>query len=190
MDFYENKQNVDQYVRFTPSHDGAFLIDLLARHLASGSTVLELGMGPGKDFDKLSRHFSVTGSDFSTTFLELYRLRNDAADLMHLDARTIETDRTFDAVFSNKALIHLDRDDLRTSLARQSKVLNAGGLILHSFWNGTGEAEFGGLRLVYHDEQELTDMLAASFEVIEIGRHAKMAENDSIYVLARKRSAG
>jgi len=185
MDYYENSKNVDQYIQFTPSHDGALLVDLLVTHLPAGSTVLEIGMGPGKDFDKLSKYFAVTGSDFSTTFLELYRLRNESADLLHLDARTLVTERTFDAVFSNKALIHMSDDDLRVSFARQSEVLNAGGLILHSFWHGTGEADFGGLPLVYHDEQELAGMLEDAFNIVEIGRHAKMAEGDSIYVLAR-----
>jgi trans-aconitate methyltransferase len=190
MDFYENKKNVGQYIEFTPSHDGALLVDLLVNHLPASATVLELGMGPGKDFDKLSKHFSVTGSDFSTTFLELYRLRNDSADLLHLDARTLDTERTFDAIFSNKALIHLSREDLRTSFLRQSDVLNAGGLVLHSFWHGAGEANFDGLRLVYQDEHELAGMLEDAFDIIDVGRHAKMAEDDSIYVLARKRSAG
>jgi len=185
MDYYEDSKNVGQYIEFTPSHDGALLVDLLVANLPAGATVLELGMGPGKDFDKLSKHFSVTGSDFSTTFLELYRLRNERADLLHLDARTLDTGRTFDAIFSNKALIHMSGDELRASFARQSEVLNAGGLILHSFWHGTGEANFDGLPLVYHDEQGLAGMLEEAFNIVEIGRHAKMAEDDSIYVLAR-----
>ena len=187
MDYYENKDNVEKYIKFIPSHDGAFLVDCLTDHLAAGSTVLEVGIGPGKDFDLLSRHFAMTGSDLSNVFLDLYRNRNPDADLLRLDARTLDTDRTFDAIFSNKALIHMGRDDLSASFARQHAILNTGGLILHSFWHGTGEGDFDQLRLVYHDEQGLTDMLEALFDIVDIGRHAKMADDDSVYVVARKK---
>jgi len=67
-------------------------------------------------------------------------------------------------------------------------VLNTGGLMLHSFWYGHEEQEYGDLRLFQHTEQELETMLKGDFEILDIGRHAKMAEGDSVYVLARKTS--
>ena len=102
MDFYKNKQNVESYIRFTPSHDGSELIRVLAGALPRGSTVLELGMGPGKDFDLLTERFDVTGSDASQEFLDLYRKRSEGADLMLLDALTLDTDQRFDCIYSNK----------------------------------------------------------------------------------------
>jgi cyclopropane fatty-acyl-phospholipid synthase-like methyltransferase len=188
MDYYEKKDNVEQYVKFTPSHDGAFLVDLLAANLPAGSSVLEIGIGPGKDFEKLSRHFRMTGSDLSQRFLDRYRAHNADAELLRLDARTLEIERTFDGIFSNKALIHMSDAELRASFARQHEVLNDGGLMLHSFWHGKGEQEFGGLTLIYHNEDDLAEMLDGSFDIVEIGRHAKMDDDDSVYVLARKKS--
>lgn len=188
MDYYENKDNVAKYIQFTPSHDGAFLVDLLVEHLPADSHVLEIGIGPGWDFDRLSEHFRMTGSDVSNEFLQRYRKKNGEADIVQLDARTLEIDRTFDGIYSNKALIHMGHDELAASFARQHAVLNESGLILHSFWRGTGEEEYNQLRLVFHEEQELTRMLEPAFEILEIGRHAKMADDDSVYVLARKTS--
>lgn len=185
--FYENEEKVDGYTKFTPTHDGALLIDVLSEHLAKDATVLELGMGPGKDFKTLSRHYRVTGSDFSHLFLQRYREQDPAADLLHLDARTLETDRRFDAIFSNKALIHLSPDELQQSFDRQRAVLNDNGLILHSFWIGEGENTFDDVKLVYHNEQDLTKMLETSFDIVALEKHAKMADDDSIYVLARKK---
>ena len=52
MDYYENKEKVEKYIKFTPSHDGAILVDKLVELLPEGATVLELGVGPGKDFDR------------------------------------------------------------------------------------------------------------------------------------------
>lgn len=186
LNYYEQEKNVKGYADFKPTHDGTLLVDTLVEHLPAGSSVLEIGIGPGKDFKALSEHFAVTGSDFSRLFLKMYREKDSEADLLHLDARTLETDRSFDAIFSNKALIHLDDDELRQSFARQHAVLNDGGLILHSFWNGEGSWESDGLTLVYRNEKELTDMLAGQFEIIAIKPHAKMADNDSVCVLARK----
>jgi len=188
--YYENPENVASYARFTPTHDGAGLVELLASYLPQRARVLELGMGPGADFEKLAAHFQVTGSDFSRAFLDRYRRLDEAADLLHLDARSIETDRCFDAVFSNKALIHFSPDELQQSFDRQHAVLNDGGLILHSFWYGEGQADYNGLTLVYHNEQDLTDMLSGSFDILALERHAKMTEGDSIFVLAVKQSKG
>ncbi len=186
-DYYENEANVENYSKFTPSHDGSLLVDVLAGFLPEGSSVLELGMGPGKDYQLLSDRFSVTGSDFSNTFLERYRAKDPAAELLHLDARTLDTDRHFDAVFSNKALIHFSADELQQSFARQHAVLNEQGLMLHSFWYGEGEQAFGELTLVRYNEQDLTAMLEGSFDILALKQHAKMADGDSIYVVARKR---
>lgn len=185
-DYYENKEQVEKYIEFTPSHDGSMLVDKLVEYLPAGSTVLELGMGPGKDWQLLGEHFEVTASDNSRLFLDLFRERHTDADLLHLDARTLETDRTFDGVFSNKALIHLSDDELGQSFARQCEVLNDGGLILHSFWYGDSVEEYSGLRFTNRTEQNVAGLLEGLFDIVKIGRHAKMAADDSVYVLARK----
>jgi len=186
-DYYENEEKVDYYTNFTPAHDGALLIDMLSKHLPEEAAVLELGIGPGKDFKQLSRRYRVTGSDFSHLFLQRYREQDPAADLLHLDARTLETERTFDAIYSNKALIHLTAAELQQSFDRQHAVLNDNGLILHSFWAGEGEDTFNNLTLVYHNDQDLTKILETSFDIVALERHAKMNDDDSIYVLARKK---
>jgi cyclopropane fatty-acyl-phospholipid synthase-like methyltransferase len=187
-DYYDNAENVENYSKFTPAHDGALLVDALSAYLPDGSTVLELGIGPGKDFKLLCERFKVTGSDFSSAFLDRYRALDPSAELLQLDARTLETERCFDAIFSNKVLIHMAAEELQQSFARQHALLNDGGLIMHSFWNGAGQKEFDGLTLVYHNANDLTAMLEGSFDVLALEQHAKMAEGDSIYVVARKKS--
>ena len=187
-DYYDDAANVENYSKFTPAHDGALLVDTLRAHLPEGSAVLELGMGPGKDYKLLCERFKVTGSDFSTAFLDRYRAMDPGAELLQLDARTLETERCFDAIFSIKVLIHLSADELQQAFMRQHAVLNDGGLIMHSFWNGEGQKKFDGLTLVYHNEHDLTAMLEDSFDILALEQHAKMAEGDSIYVVARKKS--
>jgi cyclopropane fatty-acyl-phospholipid synthase-like methyltransferase len=185
--YYEDQTNVSQYIQFTPAHDGALLVDEFSKNVAKGASVLEIGMGPGKDYKALSQQFSVTGSDRSKLFLELYREKDSAADLLHLDARTLDTDRTFDAIFSNKALIHLTPEELQQSFNRQYEVLNDNGLIMHSFWCGEGEYVMKDITLVYNNEKNLRSMLEGSFDIIALEQHAKMTDGDSIYVIARKK---
>jgi len=187
MDYYENKDKVSKYIKFTPSDDGTLLVDMLVENLPAGATILELGIGPGKDFDRLSKHFSVTGSDTSREFLQLFREHHEHADLLYLDAKTLDTERTFDCIFSNKVLIHFTRQEVRESFARQHEVLNADGLILHSFWHGNGNKEYSGLRFYYYTEEDIADALDGFYDILKIGHHAKMAANDSVYVLARKK---
>ena len=61
MDFYDSKGNVEAYIEMAEGYDGRDLISVLQRYLASDSTVLELGMGPGKDIALLGEFYRVTG---------------------------------------------------------------------------------------------------------------------------------
>jgi cyclopropane fatty-acyl-phospholipid synthase-like methyltransferase len=187
--YYEDPANVEGYSKFNPEHDGGLLVDALRPHLPEGATVLELGMGPGKDFELLSQRYEVTGSDFSTAFLQRCRVKHPQADLLLLDALTLDTDRQFDAIFSNKVLIHMDEEQLAQSFARQHALLNPGGIILHSFWYGDTEGQFGALTLRRRNEEHLERLLEEHFDILVMERHAKMSEGDSIYFVARARQA-
>ena len=65
MGYYDDAENVKEYVEMAEGFDGRELIDVLREYLAEGASVLELGMGPGKDLEMLSEHYRATGSDSS-----------------------------------------------------------------------------------------------------------------------------
>jgi cyclopropane fatty-acyl-phospholipid synthase-like methyltransferase len=102
MGYFDERKNVVEYIQMTEGYDGRELIATLKKHLPAGSTILELGMGPGKDLDLLAQAYTVTGSDYSSVFLNLYREKHPAADLLNLDAAIIETDRTFGSARSHR----------------------------------------------------------------------------------------
>ena len=187
MEFFRNEGNVRDYIKMAEGYDGKELIEVLKSHLDTGSTVLELGMGPGKDLDILREEFTVTGSDLSEVFIEMYRGEHPDADLLLLDARTLETDRTFDCIYSNKVLMHLSREDLDTSLERQKELLNKGGLLFHSFWKGDKVEEHMGLLFVYYTETQLREGFSADYDLVAMETYTEMEEDDSIYVLAKVR---
>lgn len=186
MGFFEDKENVKQYMAMSEGYDGRFLIDILSQHLEPGASVLELGMGPGKDLDILLETYEATGSDYSQVFLELYRDRKKDSDVLQLDAVTLNTERKFQAIYSNKVLQHLTEKELLVSIERQYEVLEDHGLLFHSFWYGEGEEEYDGLRFVYYTAEKLRGLLEEKFELIEVERYQEEAVGDSVYFVARK----
>ena len=187
MAYYDEKKNVESYVKMAEGYDGRELVEILQKYLKPGSTVLELGMGPGVDFELLSEHFQVTGSDYSSAFLERYWQKNPDADLLSLNAVTMEIDRQFDCIYSNKVLHHLTREELKTSLQKQAHVLNKHGILLHSFWAGDKEESHVGLRFVYYTKKELRKLIGDEYEVLEAKEYTEMGKNDSIYLILRKK---
>lgn len=139
MAYFDNIENVTEYIKMVDGYDGKDLIRKLDEYLEPGSQVLEIGMGPGKDLDLLAKKYIVTGSDSSDVFLNLYKGKNPDADLLNLDAISLKTDRIFNCIFSNKVLHHLSRDDMYKSLVRQLDLLEDCGISFHTLWEGHGE---------------------------------------------------
>ena len=187
MDYYANQENVAAYIQMAADTDGKLLVDVLRRHLPGESTVLELGMGPGKDLLLLTQYYRATGSDFSGVFVERFRKLHPELEVRRLDAITIATDRRFAAIYSNKVLSHLAPSDLRASFQRQAQVLEGRGLALHSFWYGDHVAERQGLLFAYYREDTLSALFEPEFEVLDSERYSEFESDDSLYVVLRRR---
>lgn len=188
MGLFDTEEGVLEYERIADGYDGRELVERLRQHLPSGATVLELGMGPGKDLDLLLAHYAAVGSDDSQVFLDRYRARKGdlCPELHKLDAVVLNIDRSFDGIYSNKVLHHLTRSDLQRSFSRQAALLNPGGIALHSLWYGDKEEEHSGLRFVYYTEATLKPMLPASLDVLELERYAEMEDGDSMVLVLQK----
>ena len=186
MEYFKTEKNVMEYIKMAEGYDGRELIEILKKHLPTGSTVLELGMGPGVDLDILKSDYTVTGSDYSKVFLDLYKKKHPNADLILLDAITMNTHRKFDCIYSNKVLVHLTRQDLKKSLERQLEVLNSGGIVYHSFWKGDRTEDMHGVHFEYYTESYLTELFNNNYELLDVQVYEEMDEDDSIYVIAKK----
>ena len=186
MGFFDTEEGVHEYLEMAKGHDGRELIEKLSEYLKPGSTVLELGMGPGKDLELLSKRYEATGSDNSNLFVEIYRKNNPAADLLLLDAVTLDTDRRFDCIYSNKVLQHLEREHLERSVPRQSAVLEKGGLLAHALWYGSKVEEHGGLHFQFYQEADIEEIFGGLFEFILVERYEELEPGDSIFVVLKK----
>ena len=184
---YDTPDGVEQYTAMAAGYDGRSHVDRLRQLLPPGSTVLELGMGPGVDLDLLAQTYAVVGSDRSQAFLDRYDRVRPGTELVRLDAVTIETDQRFDAIYSNKVLHHLTPEELHRSLERQAEIIQPDGLLLHGMWAGTTSEDHEGL----HDQRylpETLEMIAPpTLEIIECDYYQEMDVDDSLRVVLRRR---
>ena len=185
MGYYDTKKGIQEYAKRSEKWGGQKLIKILKKYLPKNSTLLELGMGLGRDFDILKKTYTLTGSDASKAFLDRYKKNNKKADLLKLDAVTILTGKKFDGIYTNKVLQHLTKWDLKKSIKRQKEILNPNGIAFHSFWKGNKIEYKRGLRFVYYEIEYLKKIIGIHFDIIEIKTFTEMEINDSIYMILK-----
>lgn len=186
-EYYKTKESVDEYINLAKDISGIKLIQKLESYLESGSSILEIGSGPGTDWNILSRKYNVTGSDFSKEFLVRLRKNNPSGRFINIDAATLRTNDIFDGIYSNKVLHHLTNDELIKSINRQYEILNPKGIICHSFWKGKGTEIFKGMFVNYHTEESLRKYFDKQFEFLAIEEYEEFEKGDSILLIGRRK---
>lgn len=186
-DYYKTKATAEEYIRLAKDVSGIQLIEKLKKVLSTNSVVLEIGSGPGTDWKILNESYRVIGSDNSKEFLKHLIKNNPKGEFLKLDARTLKTDKKFDAIYSNKVLHHLRDEELIDATKRQYEVLNTDGVICHSFWKGEGTEVFKGLYVNYHKEINLRELYKDYFEILTIESYEEFEDGDSLLLIGRKK---
>lgn len=186
-EYYKTKESVDEYIKLAEGINGSELIKKLNQTLPLNSNILELGSGPGTDWEILNQFHTVTGSDNSSEFLNHLTTKYPHDEFLNLDAVSINTDKQFDCIYSNKVLHHLNDVELKDSIKRQSEILKVNGVISHSFWKGKDFEIFKGLHVNYHEEEDLKIIFEKYFEIISITKYQEFDEGDSILLVGKKR---
>ena len=187
MTYYKTKETVEEYIRLAKDISGIDLIEKLKEVLLENSSLLEIGSGPGTDWNILKECYNVTGSDNSVEFLNYLRTENPNGSFIELNAATLKTNERFDGIYSNKVLHHLDGNELITSIEAQLKILNPNGIICHSFWKGEGSETFKGMFVNYHTALELRKLFEETFEIMLLEEYAEFEDRDSLLLIAKKR---
>jgi SAM-dependent methyltransferase len=106
--------------------------------------VLEVGSGSGRDALALEQAgLSVRRTDITPAFVDLLRARGQVADRLDplvddlADPATPEA--AYDGVWADASLLHVDREDLPTVLARLARATRPGGGLFVSVKEGDGE---------------------------------------------------
>lgn len=186
-EYYLTKESVEEYIKLAEGVNGEEIINRLIPYLNSEDNVLEIGSGPGSDWEILSKNFKATGSDFSNEFLIRLKESYPNENFLKLDAISLETNLKFDCIYSNKVLHHLTNDELATSITKQYSLLNENGVICHSFWKGEGNESFKGMFVNYHKRDDLIAYFTPLFDILEIEEYKEFEESDSLILIGRKK---
>jgi len=184
--YFDTQNGVNEYIKMVDGYNGQELIEIIHKFVPSGSNILEIGMGPGNDIPLLEQHFNVTASDHSTIFTNRYLSINPKADILVLDAVTIDTDRRFDAIYSNKVLQHLTKNEVAKSLIAQHRILNPGGIAFHSLWHGNDLEEHHGLLFQQYTTQIFAELINERFDVLESKCYTEDVKDDSLYIVLKR----
>ena len=187
--YYNTKESVDEYIKLAEDVNGKNLIKKLNDFLPFGSLLLEIGSGPGTDWEILNVNYDVVGSDNSSEFLSRLHTSNPHGEFLNLDAITLDTERTFNGIYSNKVLHHLEDEALETSIKRQAEILNPGGVVCHTFWRGEDSETYNELFVNYHSDTGLRELFEDRFEPLLIKYYKEFEENDSILYIGKKKRA-
>ncbi len=189
MSFYSEKSNIKKYIEMSKEYDGSKFMKVLTSYLPTGATVLELGMGEGKDQAFLKdAGFSPTPSDNSQPFLDRWNSAHPTETALYIDAVSVEIDSMFDCIYSNKVLQHLQEEEFTESLQNQANILNDGGILFHSIWYGEESGDMGGSFYMSHTEKSLEKLIPESLELVKLTRYTEMDENDSCWIVLQKRN--
>ena len=186
-DYYKTPESVEEYIKLAKGYNGKKLIEKLKHFLPSGSDLLELGSGPGTDWEILDADFNVIGSDNSNEFIKRLEAKYPNGKFHNLDAITIVTDQKFDGIYSNKVLHHLSDPELISCIRRQSEILQPQGIVCHSFWKGEGSEVYKGLFVNYHSIEAINSLFSNHFDMLAIESYKEFESDDSILLIAKKR---
>ncbi len=190
MDYFLERENVESYTKMVENTDNTFVLGELKKVLMPGSTLLELGMGPGLDLLEMANDYKVVGSDYSPFFIENFKSINDHIDVLVLDALTMEIDKKFDCIYSNKVMVHFTKEELSVSLIKQCEHLNPQGIVFMTIWKDSYNIEKmydGQLTFVYYEENDIKSILPDSLELVKTVTYGEFEPGDSMVVVLRKK---
>ena len=189
MEYFKKMENAKEYIALSMDYDPTFIVTNIESHLPFGSTILELGMGPGKDLEVLQNHYDVTGSDNAQSFIDLYNDKNPIKDAIYLDVIEMNIEEKFDCIFSNKVLSHLNRENFIKSLIKQKENLNSNGYIIMSMWKGEYEEVYDidmDINFTYYDRKDIEEIIKPIYSNIEIIEYSELEENDSFLIFCKE----
>jgi SAM-dependent methyltransferase len=142
------------------------LVDDLIALVQKGSTVLELGSGPGRDaIDLESAGLIVSRTDGAAAFVRRFNSIGIGARVLNVHAD--DFGGPFDSVFANAVLLHVRRAELSRVLSVALRATRVGGVLVASFKKGVdeewSERKLGSPRhFTYWEEADLSAVTTAA----------------------------
>ncbi len=188
MNYFLDEDNVRTYTDMISDYDNTYIMNELHKFLPQHSSLLELGMGTGKDLVTLAKTYNVIGSDYSPIFIRSFQQISNIP-VMVLNAIDVNIEQNFDCIYSNKVLQHLTPSDMATSLEHQAIHLNSGGILFFTLWQGAHREELmfdDSLRFTYYTEEDVKKVIPTRLKVETITSYSEFETDDSLLVVLRK----
>ena len=146
--YYE--ENYRRYHRQTFSIDPSSFLSPLAEVLCSGSKILDVGCGSGRDMCWFKdRGFRPTGFEFSHRLAVLAK-KYSGCPVVEGDFETYDfSDMQVDALLLVGALVHVSHDRFLSALLNVLRALRPGGHLLLTLKEGRTQNEQDGNRIFY-----------------------------------------
>jgi ubiquinone/menaquinone biosynthesis C-methylase UbiE len=116
--------------------------NLFSKVLLPKASILDVGCGGGRDAKFfLQKGFKVTGIDASSVLISIAKQEVPKVTFKKMDVLKLDfLADSFDAVWAQAILLHLQRKDIPKALKRFYKILKPGGYVHINVKKGKGEA--------------------------------------------------
>lgn len=192
LETYE--RNIDKFIERTPKDtigETKVWLDAIAERVSTGSSVLEIGSGFGRDADYLrSKGIGVLCTDGAAGFVKALRARGHEA--MQLNVLTDEIDGSYDLIFADAVFEHFTRDQLAYALSKLNRATVDGGTLGFSIRRGEGEywskekLDEDRFFCLWEPDQLGFAVTAAGFKVDSISESNGYQNIKRLYLLATK----
>jgi len=182
-DYYET--NAAEYHASTVQVDPSSFLEPLARHLAPGATILDIGCGSGRDMRWFrERGFKPTGFERSPSLAEMARSHSGCA-VIEGDFEIYDfSGLSADAVVLTGALVHIPQERLGQVLEHILESLIPGGHALITLKEGRDPTETSHGRTFYlWQDPDLRHIFAAlNLTVVEFSRDVSKVRDTDIWL--------
>lgn len=155
--YYDN--NAVAFIDSTFNADVSELYKLFEEAISSGTRILDLGCGSGRDSKYFTEHgFNLVAIDPSLAMCEQTRSLVKIP-VFQMKAEEMRFTDEFDAVWACASLLHISRDKQMDTLYLISNLLKSGGVCYASWKYGSGDRFDGGRQFTDFTEESFRDLL-------------------------------
>jgi len=166
------------------------LIDFFIQNL-KGKKVLDIGCGPGRDAEYLSKYgLNVKGIDLTPSFIQMASKNVPKAKFILMYMRKLEFSRnSFDGIWACASFLHIPKAEAKKTLLGFRKVLKPEGILGISVKEGLGEKfkEYKDKKrfISFYTQKEFKNLVeSCNFKIIKTGKEKK--EDTWLHVFATK----